>query len=99
MIVYQLITKDMEFFQKMSKYLNTSLIEKIELLAKTHKSIKQIQENNRFTSTNKEIQIEKKSDELKSQDLSHSMNQNSNNNEISNAAITTSKLRAVKFSK
>ena len=76
-----------------SKFLNRRLIEKIESLIKAQKSTKQIQD-----SLSKTNYIDKKYEEIKTQEPIHTENVTSIH-EINNSANTNSKLKVLKFSK
>ena len=94
MIVYQLMNKDKDFYQNISRHLKKSLIEKIEILIKAHESIKQNQVNNQYFQSNL-LEFSEKKKEIKEDKISI---QNTTSTKVSNQTSTTSKLKALKFS-
>ena len=94
MIVYQLMNKDKDFYQNISRHLKKSLIEKIEILIKAHESIKQNQVNNQYFQSNL-LEFSEKKKEIKEDKISI---QNTTSTKVSNHTSTTSKLKALKFS-
>jgi len=97
MIIFQLMMKDVEFFQNVSRLLKRPLMEKIEMLVKAQNSIKQNQANSQNNSVNTESNLKAK-EEHKSQEINQGIADTATNTGSSNTG-GMSKLRALKFSK
>jgi hypothetical protein len=97
MIVFQLMMKDAEFFQSVSKFLKRPLMEKIEMLVKAQNSIKQNQANAQSNSVKTESNMKTKEDH-KSQEINQGNTDTTTNTGSGNTG-GVSKLRALKFSK